>query len=45
MIKFLADNTCRNKGDQQWWECELMKDGHLMSMDDLCHLLMYKRGG
>jgi hypothetical protein len=44
-IEFLAGDSCRNKGDQLWWECGSMKNCCLMSMDDLCHLLRHKREG
>jgi hypothetical protein len=43
MFEFLADYTCRNKGDQQWWECASIKDCYLTLMVDLCHLLRHKR--
>ncbi len=44
MLEFLIVDSCMDKGDQQGWECGLKKDCYLMSMDYLCHLLMYKRG-
>ena len=44
MIKFLAGDSCRNKGGKQWWECGSMKDCYLTSMVDLCLLLRHKRG-
>jgi hypothetical protein len=45
MIELLTDDSCKNKGSQQWWECGLKKDCCLMLMDYYCHLLMYKSGG
>jgi hypothetical protein len=45
MFKFLADYTCKNKGDQQLWECASIKDCYLTLRLDLCHLLRHTRGG